>query len=160
MPYFGASIAYLSFTWISWEESSVFRLLTDGSFYFVFTKECCEEQGKCCWCTVLRQHASSFLFSWVTIRLTGCSPAGALAAQTQPLWLDGSRQDSQAYCLQCIRYSSYSRYDLAKCYFWLLTVCCQGCSTAILFISYIIIKHLFNIYFHLSVWQKKKKLLQ
>lgn len=91
-------------------------------------------------------------------------PTGALAPLPQPLWLDRSRQDQSPrteYCLQCIRYSSHSGYDLAKCYFG-LAVCCLDCSSKLQHcLLLILLLHIYfrqpnpeHIYGMVSVWQK------
>lgn len=79
MPYFGASIAYLSFTWISWEESSVFRLLTEGGFILFSPKN------------AVRSRASAadalYYVSTLPASFSAESPSGWQDALLQGRWL-------------------------------------------------------------------------
>lgn len=118
------------------------------------SESCWEEQGRCRWCTVQRHHAPSFLFSWVTIQHHEDAPHRG-AGSTATASLIGKEQTgpkSQDGVLQCIRYSSHSGYDLAKCYFG-LAVCCLDCSSLLQHCLLLIL--LLHLYFrqpNLELW--------
>lgn len=128
--------------------SSVLRLLSEGKVFFTQILEAwlTQRAGQ-----VLLMHCTTSSRSQLPFQLSHhpaqrMLPTGALAAPLTASLIgwEQTGPKSQEECLQCIRCSSHSGYDLAKCYFWLLTVCCWDCSTATRFIPDVTIKPLFN----------------